>query len=695
MTMPFLILTFWLCVSVVYAGDSRVEHDLHVEIIPDEHKLNGVDYMEIETRGRETLDFLLAERAGRVHVEVNGAPGEFTRQKKLLKVHLKQEDRRNRVRVTVRYSGIFNDPVPVRPLNTDNPGFGVSATISETGSFLSAGSRWYPELKESRALYNLSLSAPSGMIAVTAGRSLGSLTEKGRTVSKWKVDYPVEGLSLSVAAYILQEKKVGNVTAATYFLSPAPRLSRTYLDATARYLSFYSDLFGPYTFSKFAVVENFFPTGYGFPSYTLLGGTVLRLPFIIDTSLGHEIAHSWWGNGVFVEVDGGDWSEGLTTYVSDYLNREKKSEAAAREYRLQVLRNYSTLVNPQNDFELDRFTGRYDPVTQTIGYGKGAMVFHMLRKMIGERAFWGTLRDIYRRRLFKLTSWTDLRKAFEKGSNRSLKTFFDQWVHRKGAPRFSLEGAHVERSGGIWSITGHIKQKKPYFTFPLKLTLESGGQKLYKTIEVTAGDVTSFEMDSRHPPQRLILDKEVDIMRWLHAGEIPPSINSLKGSASVLFVISNIKDPALMEAARILALSLGLKNYQFVAEDRISVSRLRKEDLCIIGLPKRKELLRRLPGQLEIHHGAFSLNGRSYDGNSDVFFGVFVHPYAENRVAGLFWPLSPDEGQAVARKITHYGTYSYLLFHEGRNQDKGIWDIEESPMIYQWNGKKSTNPNPA
>ena len=82
------------------------------------------------------------------------------------------------------------------------------------------------------------------------------------------------------------------MTAATYLLPQNQHLAAAYLRATAGYIALYSDLFGPYPFQKFAVVENFFPTGFGFPSYTLMGGTVLRLPFIIRTSLGHEIAHA-------------------------------------------------------------------------------------------------------------------------------------------------------------------------------------------------------------------------------------------------------------------------------------------------------------------------------------------------------------------------------------------------------------------
>jgi hypothetical protein len=38
----------------------------------------------------------------------------------------------------------------------------------------------------------------------------------------------------------------------------------------------------------------------------------------------------------------------------------------------------------------------------------------------------------------------------------------------------------------------------------------------------------------------------------------------------------------------------------------------------------------------------------------------------------------------VARKITHYGKYSYLAFQGGKNLDKGIWPVETSPLIYEW-----------
>jgi hypothetical protein len=84
---------------------------------------------------------------------------------------------------------------------------------------------------------------------------------------------------------------------------------------------------------------------------------------------------------------------------------------------------------------------------------------------------------------------------------------------------------------------------------------------------------------------------------------------------------------------------------------------------------------------------AFSLNNKQYNQTTDVFFGVFTHPSANDRVAALFWPLSPQYAEVVARKVTHYGKYSYLVFQNGQNREKGFWQIDDSPLIYRWNQK--------
>jgi hypothetical protein len=678
-----LLLILVVSASLCAAAEGSARHDLQVELFPQKQRLQAVDQITIEKSPGDRLDFKLSRRAEQIEVTVNRKFHKFDFEDGRLQIGLAADEKKQKIQITIRYTAVFDDPVPIRPLNADNPGYGVSATISERGSFLLAGSGWYPQWTAGHSSYTLKVIAPEGMLAVTAGQSKGHKTRNGRTESTWLISDPIRGLSLSVGAYILREKKVGNITAATYFFPETEHLAEAYLAATANYLSFYQDLFGPYPFQKFAVVENFFPTGFGFPSYTLIGGTVLRLPFIIRTSLGHEIAHCWWGNGVLVDYDGGNWSEALTTYVADYHYKEMKSEEDARGYRLQILRNYATLVKPTQDFALKQFQSRYDPITKTIGYDKGAMVFHMLRRQVGDEAFWGALRDLYRDRLFKATSWTDFQKAFEARGRRPLNNFFDQWVFHKGAPRFYLDAVQAKRTDSIWKIEGRIVQENPPFSFDLDLLLESQGQTNSRTIRISDKE-TPFQITSKSMPLRLLADPDSQIMRRLFPIEIPPAINAMKSSSSVLALLSADLEPQIKSAARTLVLSLGLKNYTFAEERHVKHEQLLGKDILMIGYPQDTALFRHLPEQIAIDPKSFILNEKTYQQSSDVFFGVFAHPFSENRIAALFFPLSSDLAETVARKITHYGKYSYLAFENGQNRAKGFWPIEQSPLEYRW-----------
>ena len=678
-----LLLALGLSAPICPAAVGNARHHLQVELFPEKQLLQAVDEITIEKYPGNRLDFKLSRRADQIEVSVNGTFRKFDFENGMLQVRLADGEKNQKIRATIRYTAIFDDPAPAHPVNTDNPGYGVSATISERGSFLLAGSGWYPRWAGGHSSYTLKVIAPQGMLAVTAGQSKGHATRNGKTESIWLINDFIEGLSLSVGAYIVREKKVGSITAATYFFPETDHLAEAYLAATADYLAFYQDLFGPYPFQKFAVVENFFPTGFGFPSYTLIGGTVLRLPFIIRTSLGHEIAHCWWGNGVRVDYDEGNWSEALTTYVADYHYKEMKSEEEARRYRLQILRNYATLVKPARDFALKQFQSRYDPITKTIGYDKGAMVFHMLRRQVGDDAFWEALRELFRDRLFKTTSWSDIQKVFEARGQQSLDLFFDQWVFQKGAPQFYLDAVWAKRTGNTWQIEGRIVQESPLFSFDLDLLIESQGQTDSTTIRVSDKE-TPFQITGESMPLRLVADPDSQIMRRLFPIEIPPAINAIKSSTEVLAVLSADLQPQVKSAARTLILSLGLKNYAFATEKSVKREQLLDKDILMIGYPHDKTLLRHLPDQIAIDPKSFIINKKTYKQSSDVFFGVFTHPYSENRIAALFFPLSSHQAEHVARKITHYGKYSYLAFENGKNRAKGFWPIEQSPLEHRW-----------
>jgi hypothetical protein len=690
-SLPVLAAAVGICwTAIILAGACRpavaaplhVAHDLSIELAPSAHMLMGHDKMSIRVDDRHKLVFSLSERVTQIRVEIEGQPRTFKFSNSELEISLEADERRRTIEVLIAYEAAFNDPLPKDPVNTDNPTFGVTASISEAGTFLLSGAGWYPDLVDGQDAFVLRVKAPEGILAVTAGICLGHTTEAGKTLSEWRIDHPLRGLALSAAAYQVNELKVGDVTAATYFQPQNQDLAPAYLEATARYLRLYSDLFGPYPFPKFAVVENFFPTGYGFPSYTLLGSTVLRLPFILSTSLGHEIAHCWWGNGVFVDFESGNWSEALTTYVSDYLYREKESPAEARDYRLNALRNYAALVPPAKDFPLARFLSRTDTVTKAVGYDKGVMVFHMLRRTLGEETFWGALRDLYREKLFRPASWDDLRHAFERRSGQPLEEFFDQWVQRKGAPRIRLEAVAAVPDQGARTVAGRVVQEKPYFTAVFELTLETSDGRSSKTIWLSEAS-GRFEFTGVSEPKRITIDPDYHALRRLDPAEIPPTINSLKSSSAALLVVCAQASGNGRRLADLIARSLGIRNFKIIHEDEIDSIRLDDRDLVLVGLPRDRGLLRSAPAALRLNESGFSLDGAVTPAGADTLFAVMTHPGDPQRVLAIFLP-GPTAAESAAAKITHYGRYSYLTFREGQNRDKGTWDVTHSPVVHRW-----------
>jgi hypothetical protein len=109
-----------------------------------------------------------------------------------------------------------------------------------------------------------------------------------------------------------------------------------------QYIEMHNALIGPYPYAKFALVENFWETGYGMPSFALLGPEVIRFPFILHSSYPHEILHNWWGNSVFVDDATGNWCEGLTAYLADHLVQEQQAKGA--EYRRGTLQKHRDYV---------------------------------------------------------------------------------------------------------------------------------------------------------------------------------------------------------------------------------------------------------------------------------------------------------------------------------------------------------------
>lgn len=656
-----------------------MDHDLQVRLEPERNRLSATDHIHISRNSRDRIIFELAGHLKVQAVSVNDDPAGYEFSDGHLRIALPGGRHGHDIKIT--YSGVFQDQAPVQPLNVDNPGFGVTGSIDRRGTLLLAGARWYPQNRQGRSFYLLSVDAPAGVLAVTAGESLGHDTAAGRTLSRWRIEYPLSGLSLVAGDFIPVRRTFGRIIVATYFTRALQDLSQDYIDASGRYLALYEELFGPYPFGQFSIVENYFPTGYGFPSFTLMGRRVLRLPFIIHTSLGHEIAHCWWGNGVLVDPSQGNWCEGLTSYVADYLYQERRG--AGRAVRLQWLRNYSDLVDPRHDFALTHFSSRTDPVTRAVGYDKAAMVFHMLRQKVGDNRFWKTLRTVYGTYRFQPINWGHWQAAFETSSDASLETFFQQWVQRAGAPQLALSDTRMSVGAEGYTVQGILVQRAPYYDLDVDLVLESANGSTTRRVSMS-GQRTPFSMASDAKPLRLSVDPQAHLFRRLGAQEIPPTVNSLKGAERLTVAVAAGLDKRWMDIARRLCIALGADHAPIVREAELDAGAVAGGHVLWIGMPADPGRIPQTDGRFVMDDRGFSVSGQTYSRRTASFFGVFDAGDATGRTVGLFLPASHELATVLSAKIPHYGKYSCLVFQGPRNQVKTTWPVTRSPLIVRW-----------
>jgi aminopeptidase N len=306
---------------------------------------------------------------------------------------------------------------------------GMPPMAAPEGSFLSSGSGWYPRPADLFS-YRVKLAVPYGQRALVAGKRIAE-TLPAKTGESYRASFeftqPSDGIDLMAGPWVVREKTVkrGAQAAAppAHLLPGRPRCrsrpGAAYLDDTAAYIERYSREIGAYPYSEFSIVASPLPTGFGMPTLTYLGAEVLRLPFIRKTSLGHEILHNWWGNGVYVDYEQGNWSEGLTTFMADYAFKEDESASAASEMRLAWLRDAAVFAGEKSG-SLRDFRSRANAAGATVGYGKSAMLFVMLRDRLGKKAFDQGIRNFWTAQRFKVAAWDDLQTAFESASGESL-----------------------------------------------------------------------------------------------------------------------------------------------------------------------------------------------------------------------------------------------------------------------------------
>lgn len=631
----------------------------------------------------------------RIKLPRSGAFSEFTLNPRYRIVSLSVRDRNGTHRIEPVNSGagnyqlgsafrgahavdiVYRGPIPRQP--AENP--------ADKTDFLLLGlsGGWYPEGASNDLLtFSLTARLPTGWRAVVNGKK--DIDDGAGGTLRWTQTEPQQSIFFVASPFHRYQRMVGEILTEVNLLSQDPDLADRYLSAARRYLDLYNRMLGPYPYSRFSLVENKAQTGFGMPTFTLLGSRVIRLPFIPDTSFPHEIAHSWWGNSVYVDRRSGNWSEGLTTYLSDYLLSEIRGEGV--RYRRDALMRYSDFVNQGNDIALSDFLGRRGEVTQAVGYQKGLFLFHMLRRQIGDDAFLNALREIYQRFRFARIGYTELALVVEAVSGSSVKPFFEQWTKRLGAPEIALGPITVSRSEQHYRIEGELTQiqSEPPFRVdvPVIVSDQHGNGAVFESIPMHKRKA-AFSLVTAQVPAALYVDPHFDLFRRLHPTERPVTIGKVRGAESgVVLLPSNAVTRERQAMYRALADDIVAQRsgWRVVNDDDMGLESLELPTV-VIGSETRvtDEILRRAKRHATRQGVPDAAPDTAPGGASGRAFAFAFRSQPND--PPILWIAADDAPafESIARRLRHYNNYSFLTFRPGEAPLRGQWRVARSALI--------------
>jgi len=698
-------LLFALLITIIGLSQNRVtvRHFLSVQVTPGTSQITVIDSIVMP----ESSDYTFSLNADLI-------PAEFSENIKLKKVEsdvsagdigMDRDDagsdadglKVNKWKISfkdgstgfsVSYSGKIASAIEQSEENYQR-GFSESPGIIDSkGVYLAGSTFWVPTFENSLMTFDMTSAFPDGWKTVSQGERVKEFIDSGKHIDEWLCDKPQEEIFLIAAQFNEYSYRMNNGVMAMAFLrTPDEGLANKYLEVTEQYMNMYEELIGAYPYSKFALVENFWETGYGMPSFTLLGEKIIRFPFILHSSYPHELLHNWWGNSVYVDFSKGNWCEGITAYEADHLIKEQRGQG--EDYRRSTLQKFTDFVNPGNDFPIRKFASRYDGPSEAIGYGKALMMWHMVRRKLGDDNFKKGMSLFNENFKFGFASFGDIRSSLEEVSGSDLKAFFHQWIDRTGAPALAIKEIKTDRYNDEFRIFLTLEQTQDSAVFdidiPVAVATEKGVSRFTVNMFKKEQDY-QFTLNSK--PEKLAVDPQFDVFRTLDPSEVPPALSKIWASEENVFILPRAAADDKLKMYNDFAgkwKAADNDNFTIVYDDDIDALPSDKT-AWIIGFGNR------FAG---IVNEALSAYGASF-GKDSVKYRNKTLPKAGNSFAltvfaegdesrSLFFisPGNPDAVDGLVRKLPHYGKYSFLAFEgdEPVNIAKGQWPVVNSPLV--------------
>jgi aminopeptidase N len=412
--------------------------------------------------------------------------------------------------ITVKYGGLLAsaDGSPVENLKL--------AYVGPEGSYLFYTGRWFPvnQYGVGRFAADMQITVPSDEIVIASGRASTPAHEAGKVTYTYQYEQPSFPGTVIAGNYVVQPATAVGADITIYMKPGHESFAASYGETAAKIMAFYSDKFGPLPSSHLALVEIEDGTvgGYTAPGLVALAsrGFSTQVNYKL---LAHEISHQWWRCLVSpASLDDMFLDEGLATYSAALYVQQAAGDIAFEDLMAEVevgSLTHEEVVPIAQSSRLHEFTPEY----QSVIFQKGAMVFHMLRWIVGDEAFFKTLQAMCQQYAGKSIATDEFQKLAENASKQELTYFFAQWVSSTGVPQFKRTWA-VYRTAKGYQVMGKVTQDLDLFRMPVEIRVETEGTRPVNVRIDMVGTTADFTINTRTRPLRVLVDPASRILKY-------------------------------------------------------------------------------------------------------------------------------------------------------------------------------------
>jgi aminopeptidase N len=389
--------------------------------------------------------------------------------------------------------------------------------IGPEGSYLLYPGCWFPVNGPGldRFSATLHITVPQGQTVVASGDSSAPQNTPDGDVYTFHYDRQSFPGTLLVGPYVSIPSNTAGVNLTAYMYKSDVNYASSYNDAADKILAYYAGKFGMLPSNHMALVEMPDGTlgGYSGPGLVAIAKRGFTQP--VDYNLlAHEISHQWWPCLVSPATPNDDFlDDGLSTYSAALFIQDQEGESAFED-RMHTIAIDALIHEAETPIDQAGQLQPYSPEYQSIVYDKGAMVFHMLRWVIGNNSFFDGLREMAHQYAWSSISTAEFQKLAEEASKQSLTYFFAQWVDSTGAPQFHRQWAIYRIGSGGYQVVGKIQQNLDIFRMPVDVRVYIRGGLPVSERLTMIGTTADFTINTTKLPLQVVVDPASDILKY-------------------------------------------------------------------------------------------------------------------------------------------------------------------------------------